>query len=302
MQRGLQNSHRENIVDIISGAVKLDSIYVSVSCPSCDHSLTIPTVLAQSKSKQPAPAAERSKIMLPAFWWSAGIATLWGWITCSQDAWRLTMMFGKDHTLLFFFLAHAGIFAVTWCAACALAHFATHSRIRATLSVSLQVGAFVLLAALTGSRFSHGEFYGISFSKFEMVTTWMSMYVTALVAVLAVSGVLLLIEPMLKAPKGWLRLSLATAVLLTFGQLIWTFTTSSTFLVASREFKDVGGLIDHEYFLYGVRSLVAILAEILLQTCIAFAVSFGIGDAVIWIRRGFRSEVRKEKNRRPEER
>lgn len=270
---------------------------MTVSCPSCSDSIDIPDTRGKEPIVSAAHSKQHSVIALPAFWWSLGITAMWGCVTFSQYSWRLEKMFGTSHPYLLACLSLAGILLLTWLSAFFIGHFSACRRLPYSLSLSLQIAAFILFGAHTALHFAlHNGLWSTSqFSTywFDKVTTWMSMYAAGLGALVVVSAVLLLITSMLKAPTGWLRLTLAAAVLLSIAQLLWIFVQGSAFLVDSPELEDFASLVHHERFFQGLVFLVGIITETLLRACIAFALSFATGNAVMWIRQGFPRGVSK---------
>jgi predicted small integral membrane protein len=151
--------------------------------------------------------------------------------------------------------------------------------VRAKYVVPIHVSGFVLFVVLTSFHFSSYEF--------EWVTTWMRMYAAGVATSIAFSSVLFLVLPFRRAPRGWLRVAVAGGTVITLIQLVWAFLSDRAILVSYPDLRDFLKVISPNSFGEGLKFIVTVIAETTLRACLAFGAVFCVGNATLWIRRGF---------------
>lgn len=224
---------------------------------------------------------KRSLHLKPLFWASAAITAIWAYFIFTQYDFRLEKTYGEKSPHLYASFAVAGLFLLTWLVASVLMYFKGRSVLNAKISFSLLIPAMVLFALISAFSFSS--------YRFDEVNTWMSIFRASLTSVVIISIPLFLLPPMLQAPRGWFRVSLVSAILVSI-VLIFRIKIGRYYI----EFSDFEDLFDPKDFVDGLIFLVEFIGKCITRIAIGFSVVFAAANTVLWTKKGFVKEEEKQ--------
>lgn len=221
--------------------------------------------------------------MVPMFWVSIVISSIWGITLYSSLDFRIDRHDPPYNLHYLGALTIAGIFLLTWGVSLLLRYFRTMSKIRPRISISVLVSTLVLFAIATILSFDHWYY--------DEVSTWINVYRKSIGSVIIMSIPLFLIAPMLKAPRGWFRVSLVSAILVSL------FLILRITIVRGYHGNDViyylKDLLDPDDFMDGLAYLFSYIEKCLIRTSIGFSLAFAVSDTVLWTKKGFITEEKK---------
>jgi len=96
---------------------------------------------------------------------------------------------------------------------------------------------------------------------------------------------------MLQAPRGWFRVSLVSAILVSIILILRITTGYNDHYIKLHDFKD---LFDPTDFVDGLIFLVKFLGKCITRIAIGFTLAFAVADTVLWTKKGFVKEEEKQ--------
>lgn len=247
------------------------------------------------------PNGKRSLHLIPLFWLSVAIASIWAYFIFT-DYW-IERVFGEKSPYLYASLAVAGLFLLTWLVATLLMYFKVKSVLNPRVSFSILIPSMVIFALISAfnppTYLRPGSYLSVSSSDVDI---WLHVFRASLASVVMISIPLLLLPPMLKLHRGWLRIILVAGVVVAIFQVVRMFESGhrsfddyiiSGYFDNHIKLSDLKSLINPTEFIDGLTFLVVIIGECITRASIGFSLVFAVADTVIWTKRGFITEEEK---------
>ena len=224
-------------------------------------------------------------LIVPMLWVSIAISSIWAIALYSSLDFRIDRHDPPYNLHYLGALMIAGILLLTWGVCLLLSYFGTMSKIRPRISISVLVSTLVLFAIATILSSNHW--------CYDEVSTWINVYRKSIGSVVIMSIPLFLIAPMLKAPRGWFRVTLVSAILVSFFLVIKITHIRSVIY----HLKD---LLDPNEFMNGLVYLFSYIGKCLIRISIGFSIAFAVADTVLWTKKGFiTEEIEKDSTEKP---
>ena len=269
----------DNMIDL---PINLEGI--EIKCPKCTTSFMPPPSdnrIKSTDSQTTNTNEKRSLHLKPLFWGSVVITSIWAYFIFTQYDFLLEKMFGEKSPHLYASFAVTGLFLLTWLVATLLMYFKVRSVLNAKISFSMLIPAMVLFALI--SAFSFPSY------RFDEVNTWMNIFRASLASVVIISIPLFLLPPMLRVPRGWFRVTLVSAILVSI-ILIFRIKTGSGYFEHYIGFSDFEDLFDPKNFVDSLIFLVDFFGKCIIRIAIGFSLAFAVSDTVLWTKKGFITE------------